>query len=128
MAIALCLVGAALEGFAISLKDAAEAYPQLVWLAIASFVVGAALQIFVALGYTKNRSILKSNTLLQGLAANLPMVTAAVSAAVLKNLKGQVKDDATQTLAAQAKESMLAASKAASGQLSSATIVPPKNP
>jgi hypothetical protein len=109
LTIALCLVGAALEAFGAVLAERAAELPGVPWLGITSLVVGAATQVLAVLGYTRNRSALKSNALVQALASGVPLVVTAVSAAVLKNVK-----DKPQALA-QAEAAGKAALQAAGG-------------
>lgn len=100
LTIAICLVGAALEAFGGVLSQQLDAHPSVLWLGIASLVTGAAVQVLSLLGYTKNRSILKSNAIVQALAAGVPMAVAAISQALLKNVKapdpGEVAADTAQ--------------------------------
>ena len=93
LTIALVVVGGALEAFAGVLSQASTEHPNVTWIAITSLIVGAGTQVFSVLGYSKNRSLLKSNALVQALASGVPLVIAAVGNAVLKN----VKDPATGT-------------------------------
>lgn len=98
LTIAMCLVGGALEAFAGVLSQASEQHPSSVWMAIALVLVGAGIQVFTVLGYTKSRSALKSNAIVQALAAGVPLMVTAIGNAVLKN----VKDAAGSTAPAQA--------------------------
>lgn len=86
LTIALCIVGVALEAFGGALQSALDSHPNTQWLAIASLVTGAAVQLFSLLGYSKNRTALKSNALVQAIAAGVPVVVAAVSQSVLNKL------------------------------------------
>jgi hypothetical protein len=108
LTIALCLIGVALEALAASLASKVEQYPHLTWISITSLVVGAAVQVLSVLGYTKNRSGLKSNTIVQALLSGIPVVVTAVSNAVLKGLPKEVQQQAltaaTAETAALAKE------------------------
>lgn len=87
LTIALCLVGAGLEAFAGVLSQANEAHPASLSLSIVLVMVGAAMQVLTVLGYTKSRSALKSNAIVQALAAGVPLMVTAIGNAVLKNVK-----------------------------------------
>jgi hypothetical protein len=87
LTVALVLIGTGLEAFAGVLSQAMETHPNVIWLAITLAIVGAAQQVLAVLGYSKNRSLLKSNALVQALASGVPLVITAVGSAVLKNVK-----------------------------------------
>lgn len=114
LTIAICLVGAALEAFGGVLSQQLDAHPSVLWLGIASLVTGAAVQVLSLLGYTKNRSILKSNAIVQALDAGVPMAVAAISQALFKNLK----DPNPATLAAGAAQQTLNTQRATVGSAS----------
>jgi 4-hydroxyphenylpyruvate dioxygenase-like putative hemolysin len=120
LTVALCLVGVALEAFAVSLTDAAKEHPQVQWLAMTSLAVGAAVQVLALLGYTRNRSALKSNALTAALAQGVPLVVTAISQAVLKN----IKDPAPAAVAAGLKVADANAA-AAAAPVAAATLVQP---
>lgn len=109
LTIALCLVGVALESFFGVLTQQVDTHPNVQWLGIASLVVGATVQLFAILGYSKNRSLLKSNAIVQALASGVPLMVAAVGNAVLKNIKEPIPTTVASANAIQAAKPSLAA-------------------
>lgn len=107
MTAALCIVGLALESFGAVLSERLQEHPSA-GLGVAFAVIGAVTQILAVLGYGKNRSALKSNTLMQGLAAGVPLVVTAVSQAVLKSLPTPMREVATSGMAEQAQKATMA--------------------
>lgn len=94
LTVALCILGVALEAFAAVLTEKVGEFPDVKWIAIAALVVGATVQVLSVLGYTKNRSGLKANVLVQSVAAGLPVVVTAISQAVLPKLPTGVREQA----------------------------------
>lgn len=86
LALALVVVGIFLEVAFAKLTELSQQFPHLTWLAVATLVTGAGMQLVAVLGYNKNRSTLKSNIIVAGAQAGSQLVLGAIATAVAKNL------------------------------------------
>jgi hypothetical protein len=127
LTVALCLVGVALEAFSAVLAEKLDVYPNLNWLSVTALVVGAAVQLLSILGYTRNRSALKSNALAAAIAAGVPVVVTAISQAALRNLPAGVREQARAAAALPSVEAMHAAEPAAKAAAQGVATAP-RNP